>query len=419
MSGHPNKRSGSSRRARNTRSSVAPPLDNRPPTSVGLFAGIGGIELGLHSAGFETVLLSEIDPAARAVLEHRFPDIELHGDIRTLQELPQVELVAGGFPCQDLSQAGRTAGIRGRNSGLVGEVFRLVERAETGPRWLLLENVPFMLQLERGRAMDYLTTQLEELGFDWAYRVVDARSFGVPQRRKRVVLVASRSDDPRTVLFADDAGERLFPRREDSACGFYWTEGLRGLGWAIDAVPTLKGGSTIGIPSPPAIWLARGGIVVPDIRDTERLQGFEADWTEPAMHTGRRGAALRWKLVGNAVSVPVAAWVGRHFREPQEYDAGLDDGPPRAHGRRWPVAAYGIGGNRQAVNVSEWPVHDRFTPLGEFLQYPTRDLSPRATAGFLERARRSSLRFPHGFLDAVEAHLEQVSGKPDQLALAG
>lgn len=398
---------------------MAAALDPHRPTSVGLFAGIGGIELGLHDSGFETILLSEIDPAARAVLERRFPDVELHGDIRTLDELPRAELVAGGFPCQDLSQAGRTAGIRGRNSGLVEEVFRLLGHAETSPRWLLLENVPFMLQLERGRAMDFLASQLEALGFDWAYRIVDARSFGLPQRRKRVVLVASRTEDPRTVLFADDAGERLFLCREDSACGFYWTEGLRGLGWAVDAVPTLKGGSTIGIPSPPAIWFARGGIVVPDIRDAERLQGFDADWTEPAMHLGRRGGALRWKLVGNAVSVSVAAWVGRHLREPHEYDAGLDDGPPREDGRRWPVAAYGIGGCRQAVSVSEWPVHDPFTPLGEFLEYPTRDLSPRATAGFLERARRSSLRFPHGFLDAVEAHLEQVSGEPDQLALAG
>jgi DNA (cytosine-5)-methyltransferase 1 len=396
---------------------IAP--DTHRPTSVGLFAGIGGIELGLQASGFETILLSEIDPGARAVLERRFPGVELHGDIRTLRELPHAELVAGGFPCQDLSQAGRTAGIRGQNSGLIAEVFRLLERAETGPRWLLLENVPFMLQLERGRAMDFLASQLEALGFDWAYRIVDARSFGLPQRRKRVVLIASRTEDPRAALFADDAGERLFPRREDSACGFYWTEGLRGLGWAVDAVPTLKTGSTIGIPSPPAIWLASGGIVVPDIRDAERLQGFDADWTEPAMHSGRRGAALRWKLVGNAVSVSVATWVGRHLREPHEYDAALDDGHPREQGRRWPVAAYGMNGNRQAVNVSEWPVHDPFTALGEFLEYPTRDLSPRATAGFLERARRSSLRFPHGFLDAVEAHLEQVSGEPDQLALAG
>ncbi len=398
---------------------MATALTSRRPTSVGLFAGIGGIELGLHAAGFETVLLSEIDPAARTVLETRFAGVELHGDIRSLDELPNVELVAGGFPCQDLSQAGRTAGIRGRNSGLVGEVFRLLEQTDPGPRWLLLENVPFMLQLERGRAMDYLAAQLEELGFDWAYRLVDARSFGLPQRRKRFVLVASKSEDPRRVLFADDAGERLFPRSESSACGFYWTEGLRGLGWAVDAVPTLKGGSTIGIPSPPAIWLPEGGIVVPDIRDAERLQGFAPDWTEPAAQAGRRGAALRWKLVGNAVSVPLAAWVGKHLREPSVYDEALDAGPPRESGRRWPVAAYGVGGRRQAVDVSEWPVHERFTPLGEFLKYPTRELSERATAGFLGRARRSSLRFPHGFLDAVEAHLAQVRGEPDQLALAG
>jgi DNA (cytosine-5)-methyltransferase 1 len=393
-------------------------VDKRSPTSVGLFAGIGGIELGLHAAGFETVLLSEIDPAARAVLEHRFPGILLHGDIRTLDELPDVEVIAGGFPCQDLSQAGRTAGIRGRNSGLVGEVFRLLEQRGTDPRWLLLENVPFMLQLERGRAMDFLASRLERLGFDWAYRIVDARSFGLPQRRKRVVLVASRNEDPRTVLFADDAGERLFARSPDSACGFYWTEGLRGLGWAVDAVPTLKGGSTIGIPSPPAIWLPGGGIAVPDIRDAERLQGFDVDWTQPASHAGRRGNALRWKLVGNAVSVPVAAWVGKHLLAPIAYDRALDAGPPRERGRRWPVAAYSVSGKRQAVSVSEWPVHDQFTPLGAFLEHPTADLSARATAGFLERARRSSLRFPYGFLDAVEAHLEAVI-RPDQLALAG
>jgi DNA (cytosine-5)-methyltransferase 1 len=398
---------------------VANALDRPRATSIGLFAGIGGIELGLHEAGFETILLSEIDPAARAVLEERFAGVELHGDIRTLDDLPSVDLVAGGFPCQDLSQAGRTAGISGRNSGLVGEVFRLLEKSDAGPRWLLLENVPFMLQLEHGRAMDYLASRLEELDFDWAYRIVDARSFGLPQRRQRVVLVASRSEDPRTVLFADNAGERIFPLRKGSACGFYWTEGVRGLGWAVDAVPTLKGGSTIGIPSPPAIWLPGGGIVVPDIRDAERLQGFPANWTEAAMHAGRRGAALRWKLVGNAVSVPLAAWVGKHLREPGEYDDALDAGPPREQGRRWPVAAYGVGGRRQAVDVSKWPVQERFTPLGEFLKYPTRELSERATAGFLKRTRRSSLRFPHGFIDAVEAHLAQVRGEPDQLALAG
>ena len=109
---------------------------------------------------------------------------------------------------------------------------------------------------------------------------------------------------------------------DDSVCGFYWTEGLRGLGWAIDAVPTLKGGSTLGIPSPPAIWIQgqRTSPTNPDIRDAERLQGFPSDWTEVARENGGRGA--RWKLVGNAVS-------GRGYL-----------------GRRAPVAGSRPGGQR-------------------------------------------------------------------------
>src|SRR6266516_2561085 len=94
---------------------------------VGLFAGIGGIELGLHRAGHQATLLCEVDPGARAVLADR-------------------------FPCQDLSQAGMTAGITGARSGLVGEAIRLLQRKRVP--LVLLENVPFMLQLGGGRALE-------------------------------------------------------------------------------------------------------------------------------------------------------------------------------------------------------------------------------------------------------------------------
>src|SRR6266566_1304592 len=94
---------------------------------VGLFAGIGGIETGLHAAGHESVLLCEIDDSARAVLDARFPGVQLERDVTQLAELPRCDLLAAGFPCQDLSQAGRTAGIGGRNSGLVESVFHLLE----------------------------------------------------------------------------------------------------------------------------------------------------------------------------------------------------------------------------------------------------------------------------------------------------
>src|SRR5262249_12660226 len=139
----------------------------------------------------------------------------------------------------------------------------------------------------------------------WAYRVVDTRAFGFPQRRQRVLLLASRKRDPRQVLLADDVADMAPPKKRNTAHGFYWTEGNAGLGWARDAIPTLKGGSTLGIPSPPAIWLPRGQLVTPDIRDAERLQGFPAGWTAAASPTSAKRNGPRWRLVGNAVSVPV------------------------------------------------------------------------------------------------------------------
>ena len=175
-----------------------------PLTIAGLFAGIGGVEVGFHRAGHEAELLCEIDPGAANVLRHHFPDVPLAADIRAVKGLPNVDIVTAGFPCQDLSQAGRTAGISGTQSSLIGEVFRLLDSRKRGPRWLVLENVSFMLQLARGGAMRYLADELEIRGYSWAYRVVDTRAFGLPQRRQRVILVASKTEDPRTVLFADD-----------------------------------------------------------------------------------------------------------------------------------------------------------------------------------------------------------------------
>lgn len=376
----------------------------------GLFAGIGGIELGLQRAGHHAALLCDNDAAALAVLESRFPSVPRHADVRTLRELPkETSLIAAGFPCQDLSQAGATKGIAGARSGLVGEVFRLIRDSATP--WVLLENVPFMLQLGRGEAMNVITTAFEELGYRWAYRVVDSRSFGLPQRRRRVYLLASNVADPRTVLFADDTP--LESNRELNghpvACGFYWTEGLRGLGWAVDSVPTLKGGSAIGIPSPPAVLLTDGRIVTPEVGDAERLQGFPRGWTRPAERVAKRSA--RWKLVGNAVSVPTAAWIGRRLRKPAQClelaTRALND-----H-RHWPSAAWNVGKGRMAVAVSEFPVRFKSKSLEPMIAVRAAELSARATAGFLSRAEKARLRFPKHFLPAVRAHLQRMERSRD------
>jgi len=374
---------------------------------LGLFAGIGGIELGLSRAKIETELLCEISPSARSVLSARFPEAHVEHDIRDIKELPHVDIVAAGFPCQDLSQAGQTKGIGGLNSGLVNEVFRLIADAKRKPKWLLFENVPFMLALQKGQAMRHLVTSIEALGYKWAYRVVDARSFGIPQRRRRVIILASRSECPQDVLLSDDSDPPAVAVNRRTARGFYWTEGRTGLGWAVGAVPTLKGGSSIGIPSPPAIWFpGRRTIEVPGIRDAERLQGFDADWTKAAEEEARAGRNARWKLVGNAVCVPMMEWVGRRLMLPGKY-AGGADATWEGVGA-WPNAAWGGRGTVYVSSVSSWPSSIAAPSLNAFLRYPTKHLSARATNGFLTRARSSGLNFEDGFLDDVAHHLSTV-----------
>ena len=255
-----------------------------------------------------------------------------------------------------------------------------------------------------------LTAELESLGFRWAYRLVDSRFSGVPQRRQRVLFVASRRHDPRQVLFADEADGPGPETLNDDAFGFYWTEGLRGLGWAQDAVPPLKGGSSVGIPSPPAIWMPNEEpgrrIVTPSIEDAEALQGFPRGWTASAQDGRRNGP--RWKLVGNAVTVGVAEWlVGRLF-EPGEV---VIESKRWETGKKWPNAAYGEKGSVWEFEASQWPRNGTYQHLTDLLtRDDLRPLSQRATKGFLERAARSRLRFKPAFIADLQDHVVSEVG---------
>jgi DNA (cytosine-5)-methyltransferase 1 len=188
---------------------------------------------------------------------------------------------------------------------------------------------------------------------------------------------------------------------------------VRGLGWGQDCVPTLKNGSTLGIASPPAILLPSGEVVTPDIRDAERLQGFPEDWTAPAEALGRPN--WRWSLVGNAVSAPVAEWVGGRLEAPGLYDPARD-GAVLEEGARWPRAARYDGERRFGVEISAFPVWREREVLHFFLNHPGKPLSARAAAGFLDRTTRAKLRFEPGFREAVAAHLEQMRAGPALVA---
>ena len=363
----------------------------------GLFAGIGGFELAFSQIGYKTNQLVEIDPAARAVLHARFPETEILEDVYELPELlGDTTIVAAGFPCQNLSMAGDKAGISGSKSGVVEKLFDLIVRP--GPLTVVIENVYFMLQLDSGRGMDWLVSQFESLDFSWAYRVFDTMGFGLPQRRRRVYLIASRDTDPRDVLFTDDNSlSKSFPPSLKYPLGFYWTEGRSGLGLTVDGIPPLKVGSGLGIPSPPAVLFPDGEVLTPSLRACEELQGFPAGWTDvDGPDIGRNPA---WRLIGNTVSVPVARWIAERIKSPGT--ALVFDEIAIDPGDRWPDAGWNIGQGRKGVTASDKPVSTRPPSIAQFRDSSWSRLSDRALNGFIGRAEEGGLRMPDDFLDAL------------------
>jgi len=361
------------------------------------------MELGMHAGGFQSELLCEILPEAQAVLRERFPGVDIRPDVKTIRSIPSdTSLLCAGFPCQDLSSSGHKRGIAGLRSSLVGEVFRLLPKKKCD--WILLENVRFMLHLGGGEAMKHITEALEELGYRWAYRVMNSQNFGVPQRRERVYILASKKLNPAGVLFREpvDAPPAIDkPTNIFAPVGFYWTEGTYATGLAADALPPLKGGSTIGIPSAPAILFPSGLVGTPDLRDAERMQGFSENWTSAAEQVVK--SSFRWKLVGNAVTVNVCQWIAEGLLEPSE------KGPKAFHPHntnRWPDAAFGKKGKVWRVDGAYGPF--RRASLAEFLKYPTKPLSHRAVTGFIGRAVKGNLKYPNGFIKALEKYAKNL-----------
>ncbi len=188
------------------------------------FSGVGGLDLGFERAGIETVSVSEIDPYANAVLAERFPDAPNLGSITEVDanDIPEADIWSGGFPCQDLSVAGKRAGFAGKRSSLAFTFLDLVEQRR--PRWLLLENVPGLFSSNNGADFGRLLNEMEQLGYGVSWRTLDARYFGVAQRRRRVFIVASlESDRAGEVLLECEGCERhpspSQPQRQGVASG--------------------------------------------------------------------------------------------------------------------------------------------------------------------------------------------------------
>lgn len=170
-------------------------------TAVSLFAGVGGFDLAMERNGIDVVAAVEIDKHARSVLSKQFPNTTIFNDVtevtgeqlRAAGFIPERGIITGGFPCQDLSVAGKRAGLAGKRSGLFWEIVRLVD--ELAPAYFVLENVPGLLSSNGGRDMGTVIGALSGRGYGVSWRVLDAQHFGVPQRRRRVFIVGCAGDN--------------------------------------------------------------------------------------------------------------------------------------------------------------------------------------------------------------------------------
>lgn len=204
-----------------------------------LFSGIGAHDLGLERAGMRTVAFCESDPWCRAVLAKHWPGVPCFPDVRRLAgaDVPgPVDLVTGGFPCQDISVAGKGEGLDGARSGLWFEYLRIV--SELRPAWVLAENVPAL----RSRGFDTVAAGLESEGYAVRPVVVGAWAVGAPHRRDRVWIVA-RLDHP------DSLGRGQAERRR--------TEG-HAESIAMEQPETAQSGSPMGHPDIPGLALNLG-----------------------------------------------------------------------------------------------------------------------------------------------------------------
>lgn len=187
---------------------------------ISLFAGIGGFDIGFEQAGMIPVLQVEKDKNCQWVLNKRWPNVPKLEDVRDVTRetfTGTVDLICGGFPCQDVSIAGQRKGLAGERSGLWFEFLRVIEEAK--PEWVVIENVAGLLSSNGRRDMGTIVGGLAELGYWWAYRCLDAQYWGVPQRRRRIFIVASLTRGcPQEVLFERESSPwDTPPCREEGA----------------------------------------------------------------------------------------------------------------------------------------------------------------------------------------------------------
>lgn len=363
---------------------------------VSCFSGIGGLE-----ASVPPLLLCEQDTATASVLQVSHPGVPVWSDVCTLKP-PLADVVAGGWPCQDVSIAGKQAGLKGLRSGLLRELLRVA--VEAGAHTVVAENVANLLRMRSGEEFRASLEEFRLRGFPFVgWRLLNTREFGLPQHRSRLLIVASQDRTVVDTLFRDVLPQRevvVFDASREDAAGFYWTAGIHSINYTRGYVPTIKIGSSLGIASPPAVHY--GHVVRPLSPDEAlSLQGF--DLTEADFPS----RALAYKAAGNAVARDIGRWVldGLFSQSPSQVELVPEQMSlfERHELTGFPKAGISLEGVVRGVSVSSGPAAGN---LSDFLDRSSEDsLSPRAAAGLLRRLGKSQQPCP----DDLLASLRRIS----------
>jgi len=269
-------------------------------------SGIEAASVAWTPLGWQALAFAEIEKFPCAVLAHHYPETPNWGDLTKWQGWPDatVDVLVGGTPCQSFSVAGLRQGLADPRGGLLYSYLAVAGKYR--PRWVVWENVPGVLSSDGGRDFGALLGGLAELGYGFAYRVLDAQYFGLAQRRARVFVVGHLGDWRRAaaVLFerASLSGHPA-PRRSEG----------EGDGWVFPCI-TRRGQGSLREEEGYVIEPC-GGVRHLSPRELERLQGFPDDYTLIPYRGKPAADGPRYKALGNSMAVPVMAWIGQRIAQ--------------------------------------------------------------------------------------------------------
>lgn len=295
------------------------------------FAGIGGFDLAFEQHGFSTALLCEINPFCNQILSRHWPNVQKAGDINEIveEDIPDSEVWCGGFPCQDISVArgaSKRLGLKGKRSGLFYRFAELIEAKM--PEVVIIENVAGLFTSNKGRDFGVILQTLSSLGYGVAWRLLNSRYFGVPQSRTRVYLCCWRDNPVKalSVMFDKEGAKKPQNERMD----FITEESKQNEYPKVPKVAyclAASSGRHTGTD-----WSRTYVVCIDGVRrlspiESERLQGFSDNWTSPSEEAvnDENINTLRYAAIGNAVSVPVVAWIANKVKKQLENNSDVED----------------------------------------------------------------------------------------------